>query len=223
MSTFVNKNVVVCFVKTPGYSSLKTRLASTVGSDKAEEFYRLSIACIEETLASLEDENIFPVWAVAEKDAMADPLWSSFPKIWQGEGELGDRLSKLESDLNGVNQMFFIGGDAPQITKSDFLDCQKSLLQNDFVLGPCEDGGYWIYGGTKKLGREIWTNVPYSAENTFKIFYEKLGEIGRVKKLDFKVDADYEDDLLKIADSLSGRDSSKKESLKKWIEGINKL
>ncbi len=55
------KIAIAIFVKTPGVSPLKTRLAASLGQEKALHFYKLSLKCI---ISTLEETAINPYWAV---------------------------------------------------------------------------------------------------------------------------------------------------------------
>ena len=94
---------VAIFVKTPGLSPLKTRLAASIGQEKAHEFYNLSLNAIRETLTTLD---ISPYWAIAEKEALNDPMWQDYNRLHTGDGNLGviqhTHLSKtLKSTRSG--------------------------------------------------------------------------------------------------------------------------
>ena len=220
MDDFSDKKVVVCFVKTPSFTPLKTRLAASIGKNLAEEFYRLSVKCIEETLLGLQPRGFYPIWAVAEREAQNFRMWDTFPRIWQGDGDLGDRLAKIEEHLSCARKLYFIGGDAPQISIGDFELADKLLDQSDYALGPSKDGGYWIFAGNKKVGAETWKQVPYSCTNTFSRFFDLLSSRGHVGKLPLVTDVDYEQDLVDLIGALKDQSSPAKDRLKKWLKSF---
>lgn len=200
----MTQDIAICFVKTPGLSPLKTRLSAKIGKEKAEEFYHKSVAAISETLALLEKKHDFKVyWAVAEKEALSHKMWSNFECLWQGEGGLGDRLASIEEQLPDAVNIYYIGADAPQITHSDFVEARDCLAGSDFFLCPSEDGGYWLYAGRKKIGSNVWLSVPYSKDDTFKVFKEKLEELGSFVSGKTLRDVDYFEDLVGLKSTLS--------------------
>ena len=86
----MNSIGIAIFVKTPELSSVKTRLAATIGSEKAEQFYRLAVKAIEQTVATVcADKPIPPYWAIAEKQALDRPIWSGFTCLYGGSDDLG--------------------------------------------------------------------------------------------------------------------------------------
>src|SRR6476620_4510872 len=92
---------IAVFVKTPGMSPVKTRLAKTIGVQAAERFYLLSAASVEAVIREVvhhsfkPDVQLCPYWALAEEAADSYPLWQRFQKIFQGNGTLGDRLNQV--------------------------------------------------------------------------------------------------------------------------------
>ncbi len=210
------KTAIAIFVKTPGISPLKTRLAATLGREKAEEFYRLSLASIESTLNTLP---LNPFWAVGETCGLNDPLWNSFDKIHTGDGDLGERQSHVYHELLKTNDaVLLIGGDAPQLSSKTIKIAIEQLETEDFVLGPAGDGGYYLLGGRKKINQRVWTETPWSDERTREILIEKLEE--NPYQLEFLTDVDTEEDLKKMLDEMP---SSLNENQKILIDWVTRL
>ena len=114
-----NSGAIAIFVKTPGLSPIKTRLASSIGVSAAERFHLLSAKAIESVVldAFRAEPACIPYWAVAEKEAVHTPYWKSFQTIWQGEGSLGERLACVYDELIQQHSfVIFIGADSPHIT-----------------------------------------------------------------------------------------------------------
>jgi hypothetical protein len=82
--------MIAIFVKTPGLSPVKTRLAAAIGEKRALEFYRLAIEAVREVVSA---SGLQACWAVAEETAD----WTGFPVIFQGEGALGTIMSTVRS------------------------------------------------------------------------------------------------------------------------------
>ena len=77
---------IAIFVKTPGYSALKTRLAATVGTAVADQWHtRAAPAVAEVATAAARDAGAAVYWAVAEPDAIAASAWPSLPNLAQGD------------------------------------------------------------------------------------------------------------------------------------------
>ena len=83
------------FVKTPGISPLKTRLAVGMGSD-SERWYRIAVDAVKSVaLQAQAATGINAYWAVAESEGMQNDLWQSLPRLMQSdasEAGLGERM-----------------------------------------------------------------------------------------------------------------------------------
>lgn len=202
---------LVCFVKTPGFTPFKTRLARTSTRELADEFYLASLAIVRELFDTLKSEGIRPVFAVSEKECLSHELWEGYETVWQGEGEngLGDRLAQVDAKVSRDSEkVLFMGADSPAVRACHILSAIKSLDKHEYCLGPTEDGGFWIYGGTKQLPSSVWNSVPYSVENTAATLLERLKEIGSASLLEKMRDVDVAEDLLFLYGDFSERESS---------------
>lgn len=198
---------VAIFVKTPGYSPVKTRLAKTIGAKAAAEFHLLAAAAVAETAGAAHDRDgsLQPFWAVAECDAMEAPPWRTLPRLWQGEGGLGDRLDLVYSLLRTAHErVLLIGADAPQVTP-ELLRQACTALDNPaipFVMGEAEDGGFWLFGGRTPIPREMWCKVGYSRDDTASQLRDALRPLGEIAALPTLADADRPSDLPMLAKAL---------------------
>jgi uncharacterized protein len=187
------------FVKTPGYSPVKTRLANDIGRVAATEWYNaacLAVKNIAEHLQSLT--RVAAYWAVAEETALRDGIWKDFPVLSQGEGGLGERMGRVHRML--VRQHGFgmlIGADAPQISVDD-LQKAATFLQHTsarLVIGPASDGGFWCVGANRRIDMTIWTSVEYSQADTCEKFLALLPDF-ECMTLRQLTDVDTKNDLL---------------------------
>jgi rSAM/selenodomain-associated transferase 1 len=215
---------IAIWVKTPGLSPVKTRLAATIGHEAAEEFYRLSaqaVAAVVRHAVGASPELLTPYWAVAEDAALRHPAWRDFPTIPQGEGNLGARLSHVyDTLLQRHPWVIFIGADAPQITPERLMEVVQVLSKaDDFVLGPAEDGGYYLFGGATALPRSLWVAVPYSAADTLEVFAELLRPLGPIQYLPEMFDVDTWDQLARLRCEMAGRQDllGEQEDVVRWL------
>ena len=89
----MKKGCIAVFAKTPDLSPVKTRLAQTIGKDKAKEIYTLCVESVQAVLQEIKHPGWDIRWALAEEEAGNTEFWHHrpFEKFWTGEGELGDR------------------------------------------------------------------------------------------------------------------------------------
>ncbi len=192
------KLAIAIFVKTPGVSPLKTRLAATIGQEKAEHFYRLSLKCIVSTLKEID---ITPNWAIAEAESLDNPLWSNFNRLHTGEGGLGERQSHIYHELLKTHDgVMLIGGDAPQLSNEIIQQAIEGLKKKDYVIGPADDGGYYLLAGRKAIQSKIWTSTPWSHSTTREVFISQLDS--KPDELSILTDVDTETDLHQILNEM---------------------
>lgn len=192
---------LVIFVKTPGCSPIKTRLAKSIGKNLAEEFYDQCLKAMRASAKEIQKKlpGLKIYWAVAEASGLSSPLWTDFPVIYQGEGSLGLRLSNVYREvLNRHGFACFIGADSPHI-KSDqmvhgVLETAR-FLNEKFVMGETSDGGFYFFGGSVQVSEELWTSVEYSAAQTASDLTARLESLGTVIKIESDFDVDTVEDL----------------------------
>jgi len=190
-----NKSVLLIFTKNPELGKCKTRLASTLGDDKALDIY---IQLLEHTKNFAElievDKHVYYSKTIPDKD-----LWSPdiFDKKHQIEGDLGEKMNKAFEDsfTEGFDKAVIIGSDCAEINEDDIKEAFKALDKNDVVIGPAIDGGYYLMGMRNYypfLFKEKSWSTPKLIDETkadlqkHQVSFELLKE---------KSDIDYEEDL----------------------------
>jgi glycosyltransferase A (GT-A) superfamily protein (DUF2064 family) len=196
------------FVKTPGLSPVKTRLGASIGRGEAERFHMLAaeaVAAVARRVAEDRPGTLTPYWAVAERGAGG---WGGMGVVEQGEGGLGERLSRVYDALLARHRfVLFVGADSPQLTPGALADAAGRAGRGGFVVGPAEDGGFWLFGGSRPLPREVWTRVPYSEAGTLEALEAELQPYGPVERVGTLFDVDTPADLHRLRDRLSGADA----------------
>ncbi|HRQ64887.1 MAG TPA: DUF2064 domain-containing protein [Xanthomonadaceae bacterium] len=195
------------WVKTPGLSPVKTRLAARLGADAALAIYEACVdasAAVARAAAAIEP-SLMPYWAVAEESALDAPRWRDFARIAQGEGGLGERLARVYAGLRQRHAgVLFIGADAPQCGAAALVAAARSLRDGeaDFLLGPAADGGFWLFGGRKPLPDAAWTGVTYSRGDTASALAAQLEGHGFLAWLPTLRDLDQAGDIVALAAAL---------------------
>ena len=184
------------FVKTPGLSPIKTRLAAGIGAAAAGAFYELAVKAVEEVLSTVEARALAtPYWAIAERDAAA--RWPTFSTLWQGDGGLADRLDRVYAALLTKHDIvYLVGADCPQLAASDLAAARVALDAGAaFAIGPARDGGFYLLAGRRPIRREAWLAVPMSAADTGARLAAVLAPLGGVAHLATRTDVDQVEDL----------------------------
>jgi rSAM/selenodomain-associated transferase 1 len=214
---------IAVFVKTPGRSDVKTRLAAVTGVEWARAFYRRAVqatASVVERAAA--DIGCTPYWAVAEPQALA--AWSGFDRIAQGTGDLGARMAHVHAALvQRHRQAILIGADCPQLDARDLRQALSCLQQPDptLVLGPAADGGFWLVGSNIELPVVDWTAVRYSRADTRTQFVDRMRRHADVVNLRELRDVDGIDDVAPMADALECLEQRTpgQQALLHWVRG----
>ncbi len=215
------------FVKTPGLSPVKTRLAADIGVDKAEQFYLYSVKCLEELAHNVTQEtqgDLVPYWAVGEENGLKHQLWQNLDRLWTEDGGLGERLDHVYATLlKKHDHVILIGTDSPQLSSWCIIEVHDHLRKRaGHIIGPAEDGGYYLYGGHTPLPRDLWLSVPYSVSETCSIFVEKLLPHGKTRYLPKSFDVDISEDFKKLLACAHDMTGHAQVMLMKWLEEVEK-
>lgn len=199
------------FVKTPGHSPLKTRLAAGIGAD-AERWYRHAVDAVKSVALEVRaSTGVNAYWAIAEATAMQDELWQSLPKLSQGDGDLGERMGRVMRMLVRQHGLgILLGADAPQICAAD-IQAATDFLDHDnprIVLGPARDGGFWCVACNRPFPIELWQSVRYSQPDTYTDFVAAFSPFAEISNLRVLTDVDEAADLAICHQELAALDSS---------------
>ncbi len=186
---------LIIFAKNPVLGKTKTRLAKTIGHENALKIYlHLLEHTAKETLKVPVTRHIYYASFIEKDDIFPD---GEFIKNIQKGGDLGERMYEAFKDLFGqwAEKVVIIGTDCPELTGDIMNDAFAKLDHTDAVIGPAEDGGYYLLG-FKNLKKDFFINKQWSSENVL------LDTILDFNKLDLKYelltplnDVDYEKDL----------------------------
>jgi len=187
------------FVKTPGYSPVKTRLAADCGRVYAEAWYwRAAAAVASVATVAAAREGITVYWAVAESAAIESGAWHGLPLLEQGDGGLGERMARVHASLVATHGAgVLIGADTPQLS-ADLLGEAIAWLRQPgprLSLGLARDGGFWLFGGNVAPPVELWQQVRYSARETARDLLVALDGYGQWQTLPELTDVDCASDL----------------------------
>ena len=212
------------FVKTPGLSPVKTRLAARMGAPAALRFHQLAAAATAEVARACEPW-LTAYWAIAEAGPAAVAAWPGFAALHQGEGSLGERLHTVYDHLHARHgRVLLIGADAPQLTV-ELLQRALTVLDDvrtPFAIGDASDGGFWLFGGRVQVPREVWTRVRYSQPRTASDLRQRLSPHAAVGAVASLTDVDNVEDLPALRDALDtlSKPLPAQKALRQWLDTI---
>jgi glycosyltransferase A (GT-A) superfamily protein (DUF2064 family) len=171
-----SRPALAVFVKTPGLSPIKTRLAATIGTDAALAVYRASLACVRAAVTEAAAAGLLvPYWAVAEASGVGH--WRDWPALAQADADLGERMRLVHAELQARHgAAILLGADAPLVTAGLLGAVVRALAGPPTrVIVPALDGGFVLLGANADLAGDPWSTVPYGAPDTTRQFLAAVG------------------------------------------------
>lgn len=160
-----------------------------------------------------------PAESTAEIAKLSDPR---LPLVPQAEGDLGARMGSAIEWLfveRGCQTAMLIGSDVPLLNHSAFADAHTALGGRDVVIGPAEDGGYYLIGMQHphpSLFEAIaWGSATVLAET---LDAARRGGID-VAMIGRLYDVDTIDDLRRLEQDLTSAPAGAAIAVRRWFAG----
>jgi uncharacterized protein len=204
----MSKTALVIMARYPEPGKTKTRLGRTIGNDRAVSLYQAFLTDLAQRFACqtydmhwayTPPEANFPAYIAALAPPYAQHM-ACFPQ--QGAG-LGARLHHvfIEMHKRGFERTIVIGSDSPHISLATVANACKALDNADVVLGPAEDGGYYLIA--MRQPHNVFTGIPMSTSVVRQMTIELAHRQGLfVRLLQPLLDIDELSDLLCLAELL---------------------
>lgn len=173
----MHDNAIIIFIKNPEKGKVKTRLAKTVGDDKALDVYKKLLAHTRSVTLSLgATKYLYYANEVNTEDEWDNDIYS---KHVQHQSDLGGRMLHAFSEVleRGHKKVLIIGSDCYQLNTEIINDAFSKLNEHDVVVGPTYDGGYYMIG-MKKLIPELFENKEWSTETVYSDSIKTLEKLG---------------------------------------------
>ncbi|HEU4523358.1 MAG TPA: TIGR04282 family arsenosugar biosynthesis glycosyltransferase [Thermoanaerobaculia bacterium] len=198
---------LLIFARLPELGNVKTRLAQTIGAERALAVYR---AMLRDVLASVgpssEETEVEVMWApsaAANAETLRDAFGSANLAMQTGS-TLGDRLAMAFSErffFHRTEKIIAIGVDDPRLPRETIEHAFAILDSCDWTVGPAADGGYYLIGcRAAAFDSSVFDNIEWGTNTVFRATMERIGERGTtVAVLPERADIDIEDDLARFA------------------------
>lgn len=201
--------------KAPQAGKVKTRLVPPLTPDEAAKLNRCFLQDISQSIveacAKYPAVGVGIFTPVGAESVYEGILPSGFFLIAQrGEG-FGQRLTLAAEDLFsvGFQSVCLINSDSPTVPSSIFAEAASELAKSGdrVVLGPSEDGGYYLIG-LKTLHKRLFEQIDWSTEQVFDQTLKRASEIKvAVHQLPRGFDVDDRATLHKLCDELLGQNA----------------
>ena len=154
------EDLLLVFAKNKRFGEVKTRLAATIGNESAFEVYSRLFHLTEAEAQKLNHTAVHIYYT----HTVHEDGWSFADKYLQVGATLGDRMrAAFENGFKlGYKRIVGIGTDLAEMNAEIIEKALAALKQNDFVIGPAEDGGYYLVGMNAEKGLYIFNDKPWS-------------------------------------------------------------
>ncbi len=176
------KKAILFFVRYPEPGRVKTRLAASLGFKKAAKIYRRLVEINLKILRALQPEGveIFVVYEpVSRRQEIQEWLAGADHYLAQEGEDLGERLRHAfhEAFKQADLQACTIGSDTLELTAEHVRKSFQRLEEDDVVLGPAEDEGYYLIGLNVEHS-ELFKGIPWSTSTVLETTVTRAKEAG---------------------------------------------
>ncbi len=194
----MNRAIVV-LGKEPVAGAVKTRLAQSIGNAKAAKIQRILarhlLKCLMEFNHAERQNPATSCDIVLQLKGSLDGNFAQWCKtlgITVEEQAVGDLTEKIHHASKCAERTLILGMDMPLIDRQEL---RQAFDSNNLVLGPAEDGGYWLIGGPE-IPKSILEGIPWSTPDVWKKTIAKCDSMGiQYKVLSRQQDIDTLSDL----------------------------
>lgn len=204
-------DAVIIFSKGADQGNVKTRLQPYLNG---RQTLTLHLAFLQDTLETVKSLNL-PAYLYVAGDSNF-PFPCPLPILQQSGNDLGARLKNaFEAQFAKHERIVVIGTDSPDLPPDRIQEASLALQNHDAVLGPTQDGGYYLLGLSCMIP-EVFENIPWGTNQVFQRTLEQL-HLHKLHLLESHYDVDVIEDLIQLEANLRNNKSIAPHT-KKWLE-----
>lgn len=191
----MDKHLII-FIKNPELGKAKTRIAKTMGDEKALAIYKELLQHTLDTTLQVDcHRHLFYSEHINHEDQWSE---TDFIKQLQIAGGLGDKIkAAFDTVMQTAEACLIIGSDCGDMSADILHQAFTALQSHDVVLGPTFDGGYYLLG-VSKPGLELYDGIAWSTES---VYEQTVAKVNAANATYFELpklhDIDYEEDYLR--------------------------
>ena len=162
-----SNRLLFIFTRNPELGKAKTRLAKTVGNETALEIYKFLLQKTRDISSKVtSDKAVYYSLKIRSNDIWDETMYQKHKQV--GE-DLGIRmLNAFKNSFDaGYQKVLIIGSDLYDLTPEIIETAFNKLDTNDVVIGPAEDGGYYLLG-MNSIHTAIFKNKNWGTETVRK-------------------------------------------------------
>ena len=163
--------LLLFFMKYPEPGEVKTRLAESIGPDKAAQLYRSFILDILTKLESTQLPFAICFYPEQKKELLMEWLGEGYQYFPQKGADIGERMAAafLEAFAGGHMRVVLLGSDFPDLPQAFLEESLGALNTHDAVIGPAMDGGYYLVGFRREMFiQQAFEGMDWSTEGVFR-------------------------------------------------------
>jgi uncharacterized protein len=192
----MEEHLILIFTRNPELGKVKTRLAASIGDKNALELYEFLLDHTAKTVGNINvNKRVLYV-----DDVNTNDIWDNniYQKRLQFGQDLGTRMKNafVEGFEEGYVRIVIIGTDLYDLEASDIETAFSKLENHDVIIGPAQDGGYYLLG-LKFIPEGIFYNKNWSTSTVLPDTLKNLLNYS-VYQLEPKNDIDTIDDIKDI-------------------------
>jgi len=188
-----NTDLLLIFTRNPELGKCKTRLAAKVGDKVALDIYEFLLQHTCDITKRLKVQKQVHY----SEEIWNNDIWENrfYEKKLQRGKDLGKRMENAFRDgfANGFERIIIIGSDMYDLSQVDLEEAFSKLDDHDFIVGPAEDGGYYLLG-MKKIKVELFENKDWGKAMVLKDTLNNLIK-ENYTLLDTRNDVDHYEDI----------------------------
>jgi rSAM/selenodomain-associated transferase 2/rSAM/selenodomain-associated transferase 1 len=195
------QSLIILFTRLPEPGRSKTRLIPALGAQGAADLHQSMMTRTIRRVSGFCELNppSLEIRLAGTDDCSACRHFrgENFRVRPQGPGDLGLRLKRAFHDAfnQGYSRVVAIGTDTPALDERHLDEAFRVLRQHDAVIGPVEDGGYYLIGSSRRCP-SIFESIDWGGEH---VFSQTIMQFEKLKltwcKLEKLHDVDHPEDL----------------------------
>lgn len=197
-----SSTTLVIMARYPAVGEVKTRLGHAIGAERACALYRAFLLDLDSRFSAGRRALVWAVLSAPDQfSALVSPGGRCLAQVGQ---DLGERMHNCFRRLlaEGAERVLIIGADAPHVRDAWLDEAEAELDSADVILGPAEDGGYYLIG--MREPHEVFSGIQMGTPAVLAETLSRAERFGlRVRLLPKTFDVDELSDVLRLRQLLA--------------------
>lgn len=168
-----NDSALGIMFRIPEHGKVKKRLAAQIGHDEALKAYA---SMLYETITNVSRLKGVDIYGFYEgKVSQQTNVLEIFDVLAQHGKDIGEKMLNAVNQLlkMGYNKVILIGSDSPDVPLKIIYEAFDKLDHHDIVVGPSEDGGYYLIG-MKRLLPAVFKDISWGTSDVMSSTLENI-------------------------------------------------